>query len=144
MSRIIKLLILILVFQDVYGIHHHERVSQNFLIGTPYFWNNRIIVLNLTDFEHKKMKEDFLKKKCEIINRKLKIFVKKNNSFIDLDDGKIKALPYLKFKFKMVLIGIDGEIKYQSNILESFEIYFNLIDDMPIRQTESKDDSNCN
>ena len=144
MSRIIKLLILILVFQDVYGIHHHKRVSQNFLIGTPYFWNNRIIVLNLTDFEHKKMKEDFIKKKCEIINRKLKIFVKKKNSFIDLDDDKIKALPYLKFKFKMVLIGIDGEIKYQSNILESFEIYFNLIDDMPIRQTESKDDSNCN
>ena len=144
MSRIIKLLILILVFQDVYGIHHHKRVSQNFLIGTPYFWNNRIIVLNLTDFEHKKMKEDFIKKKCEIINRKLKIFVKKKNSFIDLDDDKIKALPYLKFKFKMVLIGIDGEIKYQSNILESFEMYFNLIDDMPIRQTESKDDSNCN
>ena len=61
-----------------------------------------------------------------------------------MDDDKIKALPYLKFKFKMVLIGIDGEIKYQSNILESFEMYFNLIDDMPIRQTESKDDSNCN
>ena len=144
MSRIIKLLILILVFQDVYGIHHHERVSQNFLIGTPYFWNNRIIVLNLTDFEHKKMKEDFLKKKCEIINRKLKIFVKKDNFFIDLEDNKIKVFPYFKFQLKVVLIGIDGEIKYQSNILESFEKYFNLIDDMPIRQTESKDDLNCN
>ena len=144
MSRIIKLLILILVFQDVYGIHHHKRVSQNFLIGTPYFWNNRIIVLNLTDFEHKKMKEDFIKKKCEIINRKLKIFVKKNNSLIDLEDNKITVLPYFKFKLKVVLIGIDGQLKYQSNILESFDRYFNLIDDMPIRQTESKDDSNCN
>ena len=144
MSRIIKLLILILVFQDVYGIHHHKRVSQNFLIGTPYFWNNRIIVLNLTDFEHKKMKEDFIKKKCEIINRKLKIFVKKDNFFIDLEDNKIKVFPYFKFQLKVVLIGIDGEIKYQSKILESFERYFNLIDDMPIRQTESKDDSNCN
>tara|TARA_B100001115_G_C15671553_1_gene324272 strand:+ start:85 stop:519 length:435 start_codon:yes stop_codon:yes gene_type:complete len=144
MSRIIKLLILILVFQDVYGIHHHKRVSQNFLIGTPYFWNNRIIVLNLTDFEHKKMKEDFIKKKCEIINRKLKIFVKKDNFFIDLEDNKIKVFPYFKFQLKVVLIGIDGEIKYQSKILESFERYFNLIDDMPIRQTEWKDDSSCN
>ena len=144
MSRIIKLLILILVFQDVYGIHHHKRVSQNFLIGTPYFWNNRIIVLNLTDFEHKKMKEDFIKKKCEIINRKLKIFVKKDNFFIDLEDNKIKVFPYFKFQLKVVLIGIDGEIKYQSKILESFERYFNLIDDMPIRQTEWKGDSNCN
>ena len=144
MSRIIKLLILILVFQDVYGIHHHKRVSQNFLIGTPYFWNNRIIVLNLTDFEHKKMKEDFIKRKCEIINRKLKIFVKKDNFFIDLEDNKIKVFPYFKFQLKVVLIGIDGEIKYQSKILESFERYFNLIDDMPIRQTEWKDDSSCN
>tara|TARA_Y100001933_G_scaffold26929_1_gene22615 strand:- start:386 stop:820 length:435 start_codon:yes stop_codon:yes gene_type:complete len=144
MFRIIKLLFLILVFQDVNGIHHHKRVSQNFLIGTPYFWNNRIIVLNLTDSEYKKMKEDFIKKKCEIINRKLKIFVKKDNFFIDLEDNKIKVFPYFKFQLKVVLIGIDGEIKYQSKILESFERYFNLIDDMPIRQTEWKDDSSCN
>ena len=102
------------------------------------------MVLNLTDSEHKKMKEGFIKKKCEIINRKLKVFVKKNNFLIDLEDSKIRDLHYFKFKFKVVLIGIDGEIKYQSNILESFERYFNLIDDMPIRQTESKDDLNCN
>ena len=144
MLIIIKLLFLILVFQDVNGIHHHKRVSQNVLIGTPYFWNNRIIVLDLTDFEQKKLKEDFIKKKCEIINRKLKIFLKKNNFLIDLEDNKIKVLPRFKFKFKVALIGIDGEIKYQSNILESFERYLSLIDDMPIRQTDMKDDSNCN
>jgi len=144
MLIIIKLLFLILVFQDVNGIHHHKRVSQNVLIGTPFFWNNRIIVLDLTDFEQKKLKEDFIKKKCEIINRKLKIFLKKNNFLIDLEDNKIKVLPRFKFKFKVALIGIDGEIKYQSNILESFERYLSLIDDMPIRQTELKDDSNCN
>ena len=144
MLIIIKLLFLILVFQDVNGIHHHKRVSQNFLIGTPYFWNNRIIVLDLKDFEQKKLKEDFIKKKCEIINRKLKIFLKKNNFLIDLEDNKIKVLPRFKFKFKVALIGIDGEIKYQSNILESFERYLSLIDDMPIRQTELKDDLNCN
>ncbi len=144
MLIIIKLLFLILVFQDVNGIHHHKRVLQNVLIGTPYFWNNRIIVLDLTDFEQKKMKEDFKKKKCEIINRKLKIFLKKNNFLIDLEDNKIKVLPRFKFKFKIALIGIDGEIKYQSNILESFERYLSLIDDMPIRKTELKDDLNCN
>ena len=53
-------------------------------------------------------------------------------------------LPRFKFKFKIALIGIDGEIKYQSNILESFERYLSLIDDMPIRKTELKDDLNCN
>ena len=144
MFKIIKLLFLILFFQDVSAVHHHKRVSQNFLIGTPYFWNNRILVLNLTDFEYEGLKEDFIKKKCEIINRKLKIFAKKNNSFINIEDGEKKLLPDFKFKYKIVLIGIDGEIKYQSNILEGFEKYLNLIDDMPIRQTESKDDLNCN
>ncbi len=144
MFIIIKLLFLILFIQDASGIHHHKRVSQNFLIGTPFFWKNRIIVLNLTDFEYEKIKEDFVKKKCEITNRKLKIFVNKNNSFVDLDDSKRKVLPDFKFKFKITLIGIDGGIKYQSNILESFERYFNLIDEMSLRQTEFKDDLNCN
>ena len=62
MFKIIKLLFLILFFQDVSAVHHHKRVSQNFLIGTPYFWNNRILVLNLTDFEYEGLKEDFIKK----------------------------------------------------------------------------------
>ena len=62
MFIIIKLLFLILFIQDASGIHHHKRVSQNFLIGTPFFWKNRIIVLNLTDFEYEKIKEDFVKK----------------------------------------------------------------------------------
>ena len=144
MFRIIKLLFLILVFQDVNGIHHHKRVSQNFLIGTPYFWNNRIIVLNLTDSEHKKMKQDFIKKKCEIINRKLKIFVKKKASFVDIKDNDKKFILDFNFKFKVILIGIDGEIKYQSDELEDLTKYFSFIDNMPVRQTEIKDDSSCN
>ena len=144
MFKIIKLLflILVLVFDKTSAIHHHKRISENFLIGTPYLWKNRLLLINIDEYE--KIKLDLIKKECHIINRKLKIFVKKNNFLIDLEDSKIRDLPYFKFKFKVVLIGIDGEIKYQSNFLESFERYFNLIDDMPIRQTESKDDSNCN
>ena len=144
MFKIIKLLILILVFENASAIHHHKRISQNFLIGTPYFWNNRIIMLTLNEVEHKKIKENFIKIKCELFNRKLKIFIKKNNSIIDLDDNKKVEIPDFKFKLKATLIGIDGEIKYQADILELFARYFAIIDDLPIRQSELEGDSNCN
>ena len=81
MFKLIKLLFLFLVFvfvfQKISAIHHHKRISENLLIGTPYLWNNRIILLNINTHEYEKIKQDFTKKECQIINRKLKIFVKK-------------------------------------------------------------------
>ena len=83
MFKIIKLLFLILVFvsEESSAIHHHKRISENLLIGTPYLWNNRIIILNINTYEYKKIKQDFIKKECQIINRKLKIFIKKKKIF---------------------------------------------------------------
>tara|TARA_A100001388_G_scaffold173393_1_gene129634 strand:+ start:189 stop:629 length:441 start_codon:yes stop_codon:yes gene_type:complete len=146
MFKLIKLLFLILVFvfvfQKISAIHHHKRISENLLIGTPYLWKNRILLINIDKYE--KTKQDFIKKECQIINRKLKIFIKKNKSFVDIKDSKKKFFLDSKFKFKVLLIGIDGEIKYQSDEIEDLIKYFSIIDNMPIRQTEIKDDSSCN
>ena len=148
MFKLIKLLFLILVFvfvfQKISAIHHHKRISKNLLIGTPYLWNNRIILLNINTHEYEKIKLDLIKKECQIINRKLKIFVKKKASFVDIKDNDKKFVLDFKFKFKVILIGIDGEIKYQSDELEDLTKYFSIIDIMPIRQTEIEDDSSCN
>ena len=144
MFKIIKLLFLILVFvfEKSSAIHHHKRISENFLIGTPYLWKNRILLINIDEYE--KIKLDLIKKECQIINRKLKIFVKKKKSFVDIKDSDNKFFLDSKFKFKVILIGIDGEIKYQSDELEDLTKYFSIIDNMPVRQTEIKDDSSCN
>ena len=146
MFKLIKLLFLILVFvfvfQKISAIHHHKRISENLLIGTPYLWKNRILLINIDKYE--KTKQDFIKKECQIINRKLKIFIKKNKSFVDIKDSKKKFFLDSKFKFKVLLIGIDGVIKYQSDEIENLIKYFSIIDNMPIRQTEIKDDSSCN
>ena len=79
MFKLIKLLFLILifvfVFQKISAIHHHKRISENLLIGTPYLWKNRILLINIDKYE--KNIQDFIKKECQIINRKLKIFIKK-------------------------------------------------------------------
>ena len=146
MFKLIKLLFLILVFvfvfQKISAIHHHKRISENLLIGTPYLWKNRILLINIDKYE--KTKQDFIKKECQIINRKLKIFIKKKKSFVDIKDSNKKFFLDSKFKFKVLLIGIDGEIKYQSDEIENLIKYFSIIDNMPIRQTEIKDDSSCN
>ena len=144
MFKIIKLLFLILVFvfEKSSAIHHHKRISENFLVGTPYLWKNRILLINIDEYE--KIKQDFINKECQIINRKLKIFIKKKKSFVDIKDSDKKFFLDSKFKFKVLLIGIDGEIKYQSDEIENLIKYFSIIDNMPIRQTEIKDDSSCN
>ena len=146
MFKLIKLLFLILifvfVFQKISAIHHHKRISENLLIGTPYLWKNRILLINIDKYE--KTKQDFIKKECQIINRKLKIFIKKKKTFVDIKDSDKKFFLDSKFKFKVLLIGIDGEIKYQSDEIENLIKYFSIIDNMPIRQTEIKDDSSCN
>ena len=146
MFKLIKLLFLILifvfVFQKISAIHHHKRISENLLIGTPYLWKNRILLINIDEYE--KTKQDFIKKECQIINRKLKIFIKKKKTFVDIKDSNKKFFLDSKFKFKVLLIGIDGEIKYQSDEIENLIKYFSIIDNMPIRQTEIKDDSSCN
>ena len=144
MLKIIKLLFLILVFvfEKSSAIHHHKRISENFLIGTPYLWKNRLLLINIDEYE--KIKLDFIKYECQIINRKLKIFIKKKNSFVDTKDIDKKFFLKAKFKFKVILIGIDGEIKYQSDELGNLTKYFSIIDNMPVRQTEIEDDSSCN
>ena len=144
MFTIIKLLFLILVFvfEKSNAIHHHKRISENLLIGTPYLWKNRILLIYIDEYE--KIKQDFIKKECQIINRKLKIFIKKKNSLVDIKDSNKKFFLDSKFKFKVLLIGIDGEIKYQSDELEDLTKYFSIIDNMPVRQTEIEDDSSCN
>ena len=146
MFKLIKLLFLILVFvfvfQKISAIHHHKRISENLLIGTPYLWKNRILLINIDKYE--KTIQDFIKKECQIINRKLKIFIKKKKTFVDIKDSDKKFFLDSKFKFKVLLIGIDGEIKYQSDEIENLIKYFSIIDNMPIRQTEIKDDSSCN
>ena len=62
----------------------------------------------------------------------------------DIKDNDKKFILDFNFKFKVILIGIGGEIKYQSDELEDLTKYFSIIDNMPIRQTEIEDDSSCN
>ena len=40
--------------------------------------------------------------------------------------------------FKVMLIGLDGGIKYESNAVEPAQIYYGLIDKMPMRRSQMR------
>ena len=143
-SLILFFLLKMVIFQDIFAIHHHPRIPINFLENSIFFGKQRVILLNVTKNEAKKLKREIQKAKCEIQNRKIEFLYKKKNKYFYLkndkkEDSLIYVLPY-----KVSLIGIDGFLKFSNNEIESLEKYFLYIDQMPIRKNEKKFDKLCN
>ena len=102
-----------------------------------YLWKNRIILTFADDEGHPdliKLKVEMNKNNCEILNRDLLHFHFSN-------DGKTGNLTTKNDQsFRILLIGKDGGIKYESNRSVSLIQLFELIDSMPMRQNEMQDD----
>ena len=102
-----------------------------------YLWKNRIILTFADDEDHPdliKLKAEMKENNCEILNRDLLHFHISN-------DGKIgNHITTNDQLFRILLIGKDGGIKYESNQYVSLIQLFELIDSMPMRQDEMKQD----
>ena len=101
-----------------------------------YLWKNRII-LTFAEDEHPdliKLKVEMKENSCEILNRDLLHFHLSN-------DGKTGNLSTTNDQsFRILLIGKDGGIKYESKRSVSLIQLFELIDSMPMRQDEMQHD----
>ena len=101
-----------------------------------YLWKNRII-LTFADEDHPdliKLKAEMKENNCEILNRDLLHF-----HFIN--EGKTGNLTNKSDQsFRILLIGKDGGIKYESNRSVSLLYLFEMIDTMPMRQVEMQHD----
>ena len=101
-----------------------------------YLWKNRII-LTFAEDEHPdliKLKAEMKENDYEILNRDLLHFHFSN-------DGKIGNHTTTNDQsFRILLIGKDGGIKYESNRSVSLIHLFELIDSMPMRQDEMQHD----
>ena len=102
-----------------------------------YLWKNRIILTFADDQDHPdliKLKVEMKENECEILNRDLLHFHFSNNgktgNHITTNDQS----------FRILLIGKDGGIKYESNQYVSLIQLFELIDSMPMRQDEMQHD----
>ena len=102
-----------------------------------YLWKNRIILTIADDEDHAdliRLKDEMKENNCEILNRDLLHFHFNN-------DGKTGNLITKNDRsFRILLIGKDGGIKYESNRFVSLIQLFELIDSMPMRQDEMKHD----
>ena len=98
-----------------------------------YLWKNRIILTFADDEDHPgliKLKDEMKENECEILNRDLLHFHFSN-------DGKTgNHITTNDQSFRILLIGKDGGIKYESNQYVSLIQLFELIDSMPMRQDE--------
>ena len=102
-----------------------------------YLWKNRIILTFADDQDHPdliKLKAEMKENECEILNRDLLHFHFSN-------DHKIGNITTKNDQsFRILLIGKDGGIKYESNRSISLIQLFELIDSMPMRQDEMQHD----
>ena len=98
-----------------------------------YLWKNRIILTFTDDEDYAdliKLKVEMKENNCEILNRDLLHFHFSN-------DGKTGNQTIKNDQsFRILLIGKDGGIKYESNQYVSLIQLFKLIDSMPMRQDE--------
>ena len=102
-----------------------------------YLWKNRIILTFADDEDHPdliKLKVEMKENNCGILNRDLLHFHFSN-------DHKIGNITTKNDQsFRILLIGKDGGIKYESNRSVSLIQLFELIDSMPMRQDEMQHD----
>ena len=102
-----------------------------------YLWKNRIILTFADDEDHPdliKLKVEMKENNCEILNRDLLHFHFSN-------EGKTGNHTTTNDQsFRILLIGKDGGIKYESNRSVSLIQLFELIDSMPMRQDEMQHD----
>ena len=102
-----------------------------------YLWKNRIILTYAEDEQNPdliKLKAEMKENDCEILNRDLLRFhfsnERKTGNHTTTNDQS----------FRILLIGKDGGIKYESNQYVSLIQLFELIDSMPMRQDEMQYD----
>ena len=102
-----------------------------------YLWKNRIILTFVEDEDHPdliKLKAEMKEHECGILDRDLLYFHFSN-------DGKTGNLTTKNDQFyRILLIGKDGGIKYESKRSVSLIQLFELIDSMPMRQDEMQHD----
>ena len=102
-----------------------------------YLWKNRVILTFADDEDHPdliKLKAEMKENECEILNRDLLHFHLSN-------EGKTgNHITTNDQSFRILLIGKDGGIKYESKRSASLIQLFELIDSMPMRQDEMQHD----
>lgn len=116
----------------------------------PHRWQNRVILLYTDSLEHpqyQKMEEALMLEAKAVGDRKLVVYtILSRRVSLGLpaeswqDDVPLReASQNLREGFGLELIGLDGGVKYRSTSAVGLEELWALIDGMPMRRAELKD-----
>jgi len=119
---------------------------------SDYRWENRLLLVfapSQESADHKKQMEELNNRRDGLLDRDLKIIhlFREDASFGDgreIDKETVNGL-YQKFdvkpgSYRIILIGKDGTEKLRKSTLLETDELFGLIDSMPMRQREMKQD----
>ncbi|MEM8862156.1 MAG: DUF4174 domain-containing protein [Chloroflexota bacterium] len=112
-------------------------------------WESRILLIFSGETNGQTVAERFRNDEFQVADRDLIWFVfdkgKVISNFSDPIDSTFAqgmATQYQKSadgSLEIVLIGKDGDVKYRSDELDTSEIYFEIIDVMPMRRSEMRE-----
>jgi hypothetical protein len=120
---------------------------------SAYQWKNRLLILfapSEDDRVYQSFKEQLQKRTQEIRDRNLLIFHVFESGEGRLDDLSLnkeqarslrKRFSIKMGQFKLILIGKDGEVKFQGELPAELSDIFSIIDAMPMRQREIRERS---
>ena len=109
----------------VWGGEKHE-ISELKWKYRPLIWHSltkETVSEVITEFK--------VNKQCEIIERKIKIIL-----FVANENDQYQLPDFILNRIGVWLIGLDGSVKYFSQDSFDPELFFALIDAMPMRQSE--------
>lgn len=111
-------------------------------------WKERVILIYADNLSSKMANQQFdalEKEKAKLLDRKIVIYKCIADSCVYYDWKKSpKRFQITKTKqgFSIMLLGLDGNKKYESNKLEDPAVFFNLIDKMPMRRQKFRNKDN--
>lgn len=125
-----------------------ERSGLNSL--EPFEWENRVLIVFTDEGNHQRLANQLHRDKLLVDDRDMLWFVVDGNrvetNYAGRLDGSFAQTMVQQFQtgvngpLEVVLIGKDGGVKYRANRLEADEIYFEIIDVMPMRRNEMRGD----
>lgn len=115
-------------------------------------WENRVILLFTNSIENELVQSQlstFKEKKEGLSERDLQVFIVEEDAVVTVSGREVRnaVAASLRSKFRInsaaftfILIGKDGGVKLKENFNVSTDRLFDLIDSMPMRRKEMKDD----
>ncbi|TBN15608.1 DUF4174 domain-containing protein [Hyunsoonleella pacifica] len=123
----------------------HIMWSQNL---DKHLWENRVIVISADKKNETRATEQFNILKTEkdrLTDRRLVVYkcIGDICKYYDFKkDAKVVLVDKKLTGFNVVLLGLDGGKKFNSNKVENANVFFNLIDKMPMRRQELRNKKN--